>query len=83
MTDNRMVLPQDLVKRSLNIPTNAAVEDSDKDVYFQIYMLLIMMVLALLILNYADKFPEAKAICDAAPDDMVLVDRLAAEIKKT
>lgn len=57
--------------------------DQEKDIYFQTYILLIMMVVALLISNYSQKFPEAKAICDASPSEMALVNLLLDEIEKT
>jgi len=63
--------------------TASAQTDQETDIYFQIYISLIMMVVALLISNYSQKFSEAKAICDASPNDMVLVKLLLDEIDKT
>ena len=63
--------------------TASAQTHQETDIYFQTYISLIMMVIALLISNYSQKFSEAKAICDASPNDMALVKLLLDEIKKT
>lgn len=47
-----------------------------------IYISLIMMILASVIQNYSDKYPEAKAICDANPDKMNLVNWLINEMRR-
>lgn len=57
--------------------------DDQRDTYFQIYMSYTMMILSLLIRNYANSFPEAKAICDAKPEAMSIVNHLIYEVGKT
>ncbi len=40
----------------------------DQVEHIEIHMLTIMLVLSKMILDYAKKFPEAKAACDKNPD---------------
>ena len=54
-----------------------AVTDEQKGSYIRLSLSLVMMVLSHLILNYAKKFPEAKAICDGQPANTHLVRILA------
>ena len=54
-----------------------AVSDEEKDSFIRLSMGLVMMVLSHLILNYARKFPQARAVCDAQPANRNLVVILA------
>jgi hypothetical protein len=62
---------------------NSARTDDEKDLYFQVYMPLIMMVLSSIILNYTHRFPEAHAVYIASPNDKALVELLDNEKRKT